>query len=129
VIRRRFPLVGLLLTSIAASGWVAQRGYVQGTLVSIAERARDRVLLYQVNTPIMTEDPFLAVTIDVNGIRYDGEFVPAKPTAPLPMVWKTGEAVQVRLQKHFFYLKRPDGGETRFEIVHRVPSNASKESK
>jgi hypothetical protein len=124
-----FPLTGLLLASVISVGWVAQRGYVKGTLLSIEERTRDRVLLYQVNTPIVTQDAYLAVTVSVNGINYEGEYNPWRNKAPLPLFWKAGAPVSVRLEKHFFYLKRPDGGETKFEIVRKVSASERRECK
>lgn len=110
-------------------GWVAQRGYVKGTLVSIAERSRDRVLFYQVNTPIMTEDAYLSATIIVNDTCYDGEYDPWRTKGPLPIPWKAGDTVSLRLEKRFFYLKRPDGIETKFEIVHKGPATEHRECK
>ena len=101
-----FPLTGLLLASVFSLGWVAQRGYIKGTLVAIEQRTRDRVLLYQVDTPIMTEDAYLSVTITVNGMNYEGEYDPWRTKGPLPILWKAGDSVSVRMEKHFFYLKR-----------------------
>ena len=121
------PLTALLLASVISVGWVAQRGYIKGTLISIAERTRDRVLLYQVNTPIMTEDAYLAVTVSVNGMNYDGEYDPWRTKGPLPYLWKAGEPVSIRVEKRFFYLKRPDGGETKFRILRKVSAAEPRE--
>ena len=123
---RRTSLLWALTALLLCTGWVIQRGYVKGTILAIEERSRDRVLLYQVNTPIMTEDHYLAVTVEVNGMRYDGEFMPRRSGDPLPLLWKNDDVVLTRIEKHYFFLKRPDNKETRFEIVHK--SRLSKDS-
>jgi len=119
MIRRLIAFLLLLLTLLFCGGWGVQRGHIKATVLTIEERTRDRVLLYQVNTPIMTEDHYLAVSIEVKGMRYDGEFMPRRANDPLPSFWKNEEVVLTRIEKHYFYLKRPDGKETRFEIVHK----------
>jgi hypothetical protein len=123
---RRIGLLGCLPALLFCTGWVVHRGYVKGTVLNIEERTRDRVLLYQVNTPIMTEDHYLAVTVEVNGMRYDGEYMPRHSGDPLPLLWKNEEVVLTRVDKHYFFLKRPDNAETKFEIVRR--SRAPRES-
>jgi|KBSMisStaDraftv2_1062788.scaffolds.fasta_scaffold418522_2 hypothetical protein len=77
----------------------------------------------------MTEDAYLSVTITVNGMNYEGEYDPWRTKGPLPILWKAGDSVSVRMEKHFFYLKRPDGGETKFEIVRKGAGTEPRESK
>ena len=116
----RFWVVATLLVAlISPATAVTPRGYVPGKIITIEERTRDRVLLYQVNTPIMTVDHYLAVTLQVNGMRYEGEYMPRHANDPVPVIWKADDVVQARIEKHYFFVKRPDGAETRFEIIRK----------
>jgi hypothetical protein len=104
-----------------SSVYSAQREYVSGTILELRQQERDRVQLYIVNTPIMTEEPYFTIAVGVNGMRYEGEFLPRTPHEMLPGFWKTDEDVQVRLEKHFMYLKREDGSEAKFLILNKSP--------
>ena len=128
MMRCAFSLLILLAISLSASGWVEKR-YTQGQLVCIEERKRDRVLLYQVNTPIMTEEPYLFATVEVKDVRYDGEYFPWRRSESLPLPWSAGEPVWIQVEKHFFYVKTPHGEGIKFALVRKVTMKGSGESK
>jgi hypothetical protein len=111
---------GLVFVLAALSAaYSAQREYVSGTILELRQQERDRVQLYIVNTPIMTEEPYFTIAVDINGMRYEGEFLPHTQHEILPGFWKADEDVQVRLEKHFMFLKREDGSEAKFLILNR----------
>jgi hypothetical protein len=124
----RILLSGLLLLSALSPALGIQKDYATGRIVDVQERIRDRVLLYQVNTPIMTEDPYLTVSVAVNGTVYEAEFLPRDLRHPFPGFWKADDEVWLRLDKHFLYLKRPDGTEAKFLITSTTHLPAVRES-
>ncbi len=99
----------------------AQREWVTGKILGLQQHERDRVQLYIVNTPIMSEDPYFTLAVDVNGMRYEGEFLPHSMREFTPGFWNAGENVVLRLDKHFMYLKREDGSEAKFLIIDKAP--------
>ncbi len=118
----------LLLLSALPPALGIQKEYASARIVDIQERSRDRVLLYQVNTPIMTEDPYYTVSVEVNGRVYEGEFLPRDIRQPFPGFWKANDDVPMRVDKHFFYLKRSDGTEAKFLITSTTHLPAVRES-
>lgn len=118
-------LVVLLAVSVAFG---VGREYVTGKILQVQQRYRDRVLLYQVNTPIMTQDPYITIMVSVNGTDYAGEFLPQHHQEMFPSFWKPDEAVQVRIDKHFLYLKREDGSEAKFVILSKSQARPAGES-
>ncbi len=105
-----------------------QKEYATGRIVDIQERTRDRVLLYQVNTPIVREDPYYTATVELNGTVYQVEFLPRDLRQPFPGFWKANDDVSVRVDKHFLYLKRSDGTEAKFLITSATHLPAVRES-
>ena len=118
----------LVLLSALTSAHGVQKEYAEGRIVDVRERSRDRVLLYQGNTPIMTEEPYLTLSVEVNGIVYEGEYLPRDLRQPFSGFWKAGEDARLRVDKHFLYLKRADGSEAKFLITSRSRSHAVRES-
>ena len=52
---RIFPVLLVVLSALVASPTLAiQKEYSTGRIIDIQEKSRDRVLLYVVNTPIMS---------------------------------------------------------------------------
>lgn len=123
MLRRSLIFPVLLLIAVIAYG--VERTYISGRILEVQQRTRDRVQLYVVNTPIITEDPYVTIAVDVNGTLYEGEFLPASRHELFPSFWKSDEMVALRLEKHFMYLKREDGSEAKFLILSK-PHSARK---
>src|SRR5215472_13163707 len=123
---RRSAISLFLLLMVVSAGYAAQREYVSGTILELRQQERDRVQLYIVNTAIVTPEPFYIIAIDVNGTRYEGEFLPHNPHEMLPSFWKAEEDVSLRLDKHFMYVKREDGSEVKFLILNKSPLHAER---
>jgi len=126
--RVRILLSCLLLLSALRPALGIQKEYATGRIVDIQERTRDRVLLYQVNTPIVREDPYYTATVELNGTVYQVEFLPRDLRQPFPGFWKANDDVSVRVDKHFLYLKRSDGTEAKFLITSATHLPAVRES-
>jgi hypothetical protein len=125
MLRRMVNACSFLLVAVSA-GYGVQRDYVSGTIREIRQHERDRVELYIVNTPIVTPEPYYTIAIDVNGTRYQGEFLPHSRHEMLPSFWSADETVRLRLDKHFMYLKREDGSEVKFLILSKSFSHAER---
>jgi hypothetical protein len=126
---RILPALLVVLFAFAPSPTLAiQKEYSTGRIVDIQERSRDRVLLYLVNTPIMADDPYFTVSVEVNGTVYESEYLPPNLRQPFPGFWKVDEAVLLRVDKHFLYLKRSDGSEAKFLITGKSHLPAIRET-
>jgi hypothetical protein len=125
--KRRILLLGTVLLTAMTGIDAVQRDDVTGKIVDVQERTRDRVLLYQVNTPIMTEDPYVTISVDVNGIVYKGELLPRNHQEVFSDIWKARETVQLRLDKHFMYLRREDGSEVKFLVIGKARPQSARE--
>ena len=127
MLRRSF-IVSLLLCFGLGAAYGAVKTYASGEIVDLEQRTRDRVQMYLVNTPIMTEDPYITIAINANGTRYEGEFLPGSRHELFPGFWKIHETVQLRVDKHFMYLKREDGSEAKFLILSKSPMKSARNS-
>jgi len=104
--------------------YAVERSYQTATLVGVQQKHRSRVLYYIVNTPVTQEDPFYQVSVQLKNTIYEGEYTPRHAEESLPGNWKPGASIQARIEKHFMFLKRPDGSELQFVIVKRIsPAN------
>jgi hypothetical protein len=124
----RFPTVILAFVVLLPAAHSANRQYAPGRILSVREHTRDRVLLYQVNTPILAEDPYVTIALEVNGRVYDAEFLPRNHQEIFPGFWKADERVLLRLDKHFVYLKGEDGSEAKFLITAKPRLQSARES-
>jgi hypothetical protein len=116
--RRGFLLTLMLL--LAAGLGAVQSGFQAMTIVRAAQKTRDRVIYYVVNTPLYREDPYFEVEVSVNGTNILAEYEPRDAWEMLPEPWKPGAVVQGRVEGHSLFLKRPNGTELRFVIVKRT---------
>jgi hypothetical protein len=76
----------------------------------------------------MTEDPYVAISVDLNGRVYEGEFLPRNRQELFPDSWKVDGFVLVRLDKHFMYLKHEDGSEAKFLLMGKPRPLVARES-
>jgi len=123
---RRIATSCILLLAAVSVAHGVQREYIAGTILEIRELERDRVQLYVVNTAIMTEEPYYTLAVDVDGTRYEGEFLPRNSHEMLPSFWKAEESISLRLDKHFMYVKREDGSEVKFLILKKSSLHAER---
>jgi len=125
--RRWDVLSALILLCCAVLASDATPQYQKGKLVSLEQKKRSRVLYYQVNTPVTKEDPYYEIGVDANGTTYIGEYDPRHEDDTPPDSWKIGDPIEVRLEKHYIYLKQPGSGDMKLEIIKHfaTPADAS----
>jgi hypothetical protein len=121
MLRRTLLLTLIFIVSLAAPClYAAQKPYSTGKLLDIRQKTRDKVDMYLVNTPVTTAVPYFEISVEFGNTDYVAEYTPRHSSEELPEAWKAGETVQGRLEKHYIYLRRPDGSELPFTITKRT---------
>jgi hypothetical protein len=117
-------LVLVFVLDLEASALVVQSGSLRLTIVRAETKTRDRIVYWEVNTPIYNEDPYFEVEVRVAGTVIVAERDPQNRREMLPEGWKPDTLVQGRVDSRHLYLQRPDGTEVRFVITRRtkIPS-------
>jgi hypothetical protein len=109
-----------VLSLTVSCSYGAVKPYSTGKFIDIQQKTRDKVDMYLVNTPITTPVPYFQISVEFGNTDYVAEYTPRHSEEELPEAWKPGENVQGRIEKHFLYLKRPDGTEMKFVIDKRT---------
>jgi len=113
--------VAVVLLGVSCQSFAVEKSYQTGILVEARQKSHTRVLYYIVNSPVEQEDPYFEVSVRVNEVTYVGEYTPRHSLETLPDDWKPEAPVEVRLEKHFMFLKRPNGSEMKLVIDSRTP--------
>lgn len=116
-------IVFLFVSSLFAANKAEQ--YQTGKIVDVQQKTNTEVLYYLVNTPITRDTPYFEVSIQVKDFLYRAQYTPRHSADGLPEEWKPGVEVQVRLNKHDMFVKRPEGGEIQFAIEKRSPATVA----
>ena len=117
---RRWDVFSVLILLFSVGlALAATPQYQKGKLVSLERKTRSRVLYYQVNTPVTKEDPYYEIGVEANGTTYIGEYDLRHEDDTPPDSWKVGDPIEVRLEKHYIYLKQPGSGDMKLEIIKR----------
>jgi hypothetical protein len=116
--------LGVLLGCIGLSCWAAENRNQTGTILDVQRKAHTKVLYYLVNTPVTRDEPYFEVSVQIRDRIYTGEYLPRHAEELLPETWKPNAEVQLRLEKHSMYLRRPDGEESEFVITRRAAAPA-----
>jgi len=116
---RRVLIPMILLLASGANSFAVESTSFPLTIVRSEVKTRDRVVYWEVNTPIYHEDPYFEVAVRVSGALIVAERDPERHEM-LPLDWKPGVRIQGRADKHHLYLQRPNGSEVRFIITHRT---------
>ena len=119
----------LILATVLFLGATAKKQYVDGTIVSVQQKATTRVLYYQVDTPITQDDPYYEVSVQIKDTVYFGRYTPMHSSDTLPEDWSAGSQVQARIEGRHLVLKRPSGTEmsfafTKSPVVKPMPSSS-----
>jgi hypothetical protein len=123
----RISVALILLSSVAARSFAVESTYFPLTIVRSEVKTRDRVVYWEVNTPIYHEDPYFEVAVRVEGALIVAERDPENRHEMLPQNWKPGARVQGRVDKRHLYLQGPNGSEMRFIITRRTKTPLEKE--
>ena len=125
--RRKLLLALILALSLPGPfAHAAKKPYVDGKFIDIQQKTRDRVDMYLVNTPVTTAVPYFQIAVEIGNMDYVAEYTPRHSGEELPEVWKPGETVQSRVEKHHLYLQRPEGTEMQWIITRRTPVDKEK---
>lgn len=111
--------LALILTATSITSRAVEQSYLKAVLQGIEKKHHDVVLYYLYNTPVMREEPYFEVSLRLGDTVIVGEYTPQYDGEPLSEAWKSTEVVQVRLESHHIYLKKPNGGEVKFLIADR----------
>ena len=124
--KRRLGLIpAVFLLLISNLHGAESSPFVTGKIVDIQAKARTKVLYYLVNTPITRDDPYFEIQIQVKDKIYTGEYAPRHAADVLSEAWKPDAEVEVRVEKHTMFLKRPDGEDLEFGITRHVAAPAA----
>jgi len=116
-----FPV---LLVLLASCSFAAENPSVVGKIVDVQHKVHTRTLYYVVNTPITQDDPYFEISVQIKDKIYTGEHAPRHAADTLPDEWESEAEVQVRLEKHVMFLKRPGGEEMEFIITRHIAAPA-----
>lgn len=124
---RRVFLVALLLLSVSGTGLLAvESGRLSFTIVRAAQKTRDRVVYWVVDTPLYHEDPYFEVEVRAGGTILVGEYEPRNAGEMLPENWRPGALVQGRVERRHLLLRRPNGTDLSFVITRRAAAPREK---
>ena len=115
----------LLMACLLPLAAAIEPGYTSVPLRSFQKKYHERVLYYLYNTPVMKQEPYFEVSVQLRDRVIVGEYTPQYDGEPLPGNWRAGEAVRVRLEPHYVYLQKPGGGEVKFVISDRFTPKPS----
>lgn len=121
---RRYLVASFLVFLSVSSLFAAHKAeqYQTGKIVDVQQKTSSEVLYYLVNTPVTRDTPYFEVSIQVKDVLYLAQYTPRHSADGWPDEWKPGAEVQVRLNKHEVFVKRPEGGEIQFAIEKRSPA-------
>jgi len=109
---------------MAQLAWGVQHQYNAGKLVSVQRKTRQKVDMYLVNTPVMSEIPYFELAVQLGDTEYIAEYTPRNADEELPAEWQSGAEVQARVEGHGLFLKRPGGSdEMKWTVVKRIREN------
>ena len=114
-------ILGLTLAMLATAvlGLAAEKVYQKGKYLDVNSQA------YQKNVgdnSVLRHENDLSVQID--NIVYVGQCEETRHFSSCrPGTWIIGDLIDVRIDKDYMYLRKPDGGEVKTRIVKRVRVN------
>ncbi len=124
--RRWALLTPLVIAGLGLISVAVENGLQTFTIVQAQQKTRDRVLLYLVNTPIYQQDPYFEVVVRAGDQILAGERDLEHKWEALPVDWVPGARVEGRVDKHYLYLRQPNGTYLRFIITSRTRPPAGK---
>ena len=104
--------------------WGVEHAYNAGKILGIEQKAHSRVLYYLVNTPVTADEPYYEVTIEISGMIYVTEYVPAHAHQTLPGDWQVNGVVRARVEKRDLFVEQSGKPEFRLAIVKRTAAAA-----
>ena len=112
-------LTASVLVFVVSTASAIEKDRGNAVLLAVTHKTHDRILYYLYNTPVMQEEPYVEVSLKLGNRIIVGEYIPSYSGEPTPDNWKSGESLEVRLDKHYVYLPRLNGTEVKFRITDR----------
>jgi hypothetical protein len=121
--KRTLSIAALLVLLVSSSRlYAAEKQSEDGRIVTVEKKFHDRVLYYQVNTPIIQEDPYYEITLRWGDLMLLTEFTPRHANDDLPDGWIGSAKVQIKVtDKHHVWVRRDGGTELQLLLVKRLP--------
>lgn len=111
-------ILGLMLAT-AVTGLAADKAYQKGKYLDVDSQAYQKLVG---DTSVLRHENNLSVQID--DLVYVGQCEEKRHFSSCrPGSWVIGDMIDVRIDKDYMYLKKPDGGELKTRIVKRVRAN------
>ncbi len=112
-----------LLVAMVPSLQAVEKQYTAGKIIDVQQKANTKVLYYLVNTPITQDQPYYEVSVQLKDTIYLGRYTPPHSGDTLPEEWQPGSSVQVRVDAHHLFLRKPSGVDVEFAIAKRTGVN------
>jgi hypothetical protein len=101
----------------------AGKQYETGRIVDVEKKSHEKILYYLVNTPVMQEDPYYELQLQLNNFLYECEYTPRHAADKLPEDWLPETEVKIKVaDKRHLSVKGPDGFELELIVVKRTPA-------
>jgi hypothetical protein len=114
-----------ILLFLVSSGHLygAEKQYEAGRIVTVEKKFHERVVYYQVNTPITQDDPYFEITLRLGDLTLLTEFTPRHAADELPEGWTGNAKVLIKVtDKHHVWVKQDGGTELQLLLVKRLPT-------
>jgi hypothetical protein len=121
--RCRVLVTVVVLLYTGTLSFAVESTYFPLTILRAEQKTRDRIVYWEVDTPLYHQDPYFEVALRTGGSVLVAEREP-QAHEMLPGDWKPGAIIQGRVDRHHLFLRRPDGTEVRFIITHRTTASA-----
>lgn len=113
------------MLAIAVASSAADKSYQKGKYLDVNSQAYQKIISDPSNGGSMSvlrhEND---MSIQIGGVIYVGQCEEKKHFSSCkPGTWIVGDMIDVRIDKDNMYLRKPDGGEVKTQIVKRVRVN------
>ena len=116
----RISLLASILMVFATVGFAADKVYQKGKHLDVDSQAFQKLVG---DSSVTRHENNLSVQIDT--LIYVGQCEEKKHFSSCrPGTWIIGDPIDVRIDKDYMYLRKPDGGEVKTRIVKRVRANS-----
>jgi hypothetical protein len=113
----------LFLMVFTFSLQAAENQYEPGRIVDVEKKAHERILYYQVNTPVIQDDPYYELLLQQGSWLYQAEYTPRHAADSLPDEWQPGVAMQMKLKdKHHAWVRLAGLPEVQVIVLKRTPA-------
>lgn len=116
--RQRWGLVIATLL-LAPRLWSGSDEWQLGRIVDVQKNVTTKTLYWIVNTPITQDETNYTVSVHVKDKILIGWYELGRSNSAPPQEWVKDRPVQVQIDGHTMYLKKPDGDELKLHIEKR----------